>query len=171
MRAARDGDGAAYRLLLTELACQVRPVADRALARAGRGNGEVEDIVQNVLLAIHLKRDSWDPALPFMPWLNAVMRYKIVDALRRDGQRTSVPIDDLAEVLPAAEYKQADRQDAARLVGRLEPRSRTIVEAISLRGDSPAVVAQALNMTEGAVRVALHRALKTLARLYRGEAS
>lgn len=169
MRAARSGDGAAYRALLGELSGVVRQQAGRALARAGRGNAEVEDIVQEVLLAIHLKRETWDADLPFSPWLFAVVRYKIIDTLRRVGVRSTVPIEDFEAVLPAPEPAGEGRQEISRLVARLEERPRAIVEAISVQGHSAGEVASRLNMSEGAVRVALHRALKVLARLYREE--
>jgi RNA polymerase sigma-70 factor, ECF subfamily len=167
MRAGLAGDSAAYQALLGELAGSLRRSVSAALARAGRGNAEVEDIVQEVLLAIHLKRESWDPALPFMPWLHAVMRYKVIDALRRGGSRVNLSIDDFAEVIPAPADDSADKGDATRLIAQLEARPRAIVEAISLQGRSAGEVATTLNMSEGAVRVALHRALKTLAQLYR----
>jgi RNA polymerase sigma-70 factor (ECF subfamily) len=169
MRAALAGDSTAYQALLGELAGVLRRSVAGALARAGRGNAEVEDIVQETLLAIHLKRTSWDPALAFSPWLNAVMRYKVIDALRRGGTRVNIPIDDIAEVIPAPAQDTSDRDDASRLVAQLEPRPRAIVEAISLEGRSASEVATRLNMSEGAVRVALHRALKTLAQLYRSQ--
>lgn len=169
MRAARGGDAAAYRVLLADLGGVARAHVARALARAGRGNAEVEDIVQEVLLAIHLKRDTWDEALPFSPWLFAVMRFKIIDALRRSGLRMSLPIEDFEAVIPAPPAQDEGRQDVTRLMARLDERPRAIVEAISLQGHSAGEVAQRLNMSEGAVRVALHRALKVLARLYRQE--
>lgn len=167
MRAGLAGNAGAYQLLLGELAGALRRSVSGALARAGRGNAEVEDIVQETLLAIHLKRESWDPALPFSPWLNAVMRYKVIDALRRGGNRVNVPIDDFLEVIPAPEEDRTDRKDATRLIARLEARPRAIVEAMSLQGQSASEVAASMNMSEVAVRVALHRALKTLAKLYR----
>lgn len=169
MRAALAGDGSAYAALLAELSRVLRAQVSRALSRMGRGNAEVEDIVQEVLLAIHLKRDSWNPALPFSPWLNAVARYKLIDALRRRGSSRDVAVEDLAEELAAPETSRDDHNDATRLVSRLEARPRAIVEAISLEGRSTDEVARKLQMSEGAVRVALHRALKTLAKLYREE--
>lgn len=169
MRAALKGDSAAYAALLAELSRVLRAQVSRALSRMGRGNAEVEDIVQEVLLAIHLKRDSWNPELPFSPWLNAVLRYKLIDSLRRRSSGRDVAVEDLAEVLAAPDETHEDRADATRLVSRLDERPRAIVEAISLEGRSAGEVATKLNMSEGAVRVALHRALKTLAKLYREE--
>lgn len=167
MRAARAGDEAAYRRFLAEAAPLARAAARAALARAGRGNAEVEDIVQETLLAIHLKRDTWSEDRPIGPWLNAIARYKLIDALRRHGARDAVPIDDLIDALPAPQGEPHAGADVRRLLDRLPERSRRIVLAMSIEGRAAAEVGRELAMSEGAVRVALHRALKQLAELYR----
>lgn len=173
MRAALAGDEAAYRTLLEALAPQLRAVARRGLARAGLGSADVEDVVQETLLAIHVKRHTWRQDEPFRPWLNAIARHKLIDAMRRRGRRGEVPIDDLVEILPdTAQPIETSQGELARLVGRLEGRQRDIVRAISLGGESIAGAAAKFSMSEGAVRVALHRGLRRLAQLYRaGEAS
>eukprot|EP01037_Dinobryon_pediforme_P007706 gene7705-7767_t len=168
MRAALGGDQHAYQVLLEALAKAIRTNVRASLARFGRGNADVEDIVQEVLLAVHLKKHTWDPALPFSPWVNAIARYKIADAFRRGGNRAMVQIDDLAQDIAAPETQTEDHSDAERLIGQLAPRSQYIVRTISLNGGSFSDVANELKMQEGAVRVALHRALAKLAQLYRG---
>ena len=100
MRAGLDGDGEAHRRLLEALAPALRRIASLGLRRAGLGNADVEDVVQEILLAIHLKRHTWLRDQPFSPWLHAVARYKLIDTMRRRGRRGEVPIDDLIEVLP-----------------------------------------------------------------------
>jgi RNA polymerase sigma factor (sigma-70 family) len=167
MREALLGREEPYRRLLGEVAEALRGVVRAALARAGRGNADAEDVVQDVLVAIHLKRATWDQAQPLSPWINAITRYKLIDALRRQGLRQHVPIEDVAEALPAEEDDATDRSDARRLLQRLKPRDRVIVESLSLRGQSIRETAEALGMQEGAVRVALHRALKKLAAMLR----
>ena len=167
MRAARAGDAAAYKTLLAELAMSLRATVRAALSRAGRGNADIEDIVQDVLLAVHLKRETWDARLPFSPWVNAIVRYKVIDALRRTGKRISVPIDDVTDTLPAAEPPEDHGGDLEKLVQQLDGRQQAIVRAIAIEQRSSAEVARTLGMTDGAVRVSLHRALKTLAKLYR----
>ena len=94
MRAARDGDDEAYRRLLGQLSVWLRGVARRGLARAGRGIEESEDIVQETLLAVHLKRHTWRSDQPVLPWLGAITRYKVIDGFRRRGRRIDVDIDD-----------------------------------------------------------------------------
>lgn len=168
MRAALDGDAVVYRALLGEIAEVCRTSARRRLARAGQGNAEAEDIVQETLLAIHLKRQTWDRRAPLGPWIAAILRHKTVDAMRRCGRRAQAPLDDWSDALAAP--PTADPMDAAdvdRLLDRLEPRQRDIVASISRDGQSVAATAARLGMSEGAVRVALHRALKALALIYR----
>src|SRR5580658_3571816 len=101
MRAAIAGDEVVYRRLLEEIARSVRIMARGAFSRARAGDADVEDVVQETLLAIHLKRDTWDSGLRLAPWVNAVARHKIIDALRRRGVRRYEPIEDFEAVLPA----------------------------------------------------------------------
>ena len=170
MRAGLAGDAGAYRRLLEALAPNLRRIARQGLMRAGAGNADAEDVVQEILLAIHLKRHTWISDQPFSPWLNAIARYKLIDVLRRRGRRGEVPIDDLIEVLPdTAEAPETSHAELTKLVGQLEGREHEVVTAISLEGESVRTAAARLAMSEGAVRVALHRGLKRLASLYRSE--
>lgn len=167
MRAARRGDGAAYRRFLERAAAAVRARIAPALTRAGRGNAEVEDIVQETLLAIHLKRDSWSEDRPLAPWLAAIARYKLVDALRRRGLSGAAPLDDVIETVAAPAPEPHVEGDVRKLLDRLPERARRIVTAISIEGRSAAEAGREVGISEGAARVALHRALKELGRLYR----
>jgi len=99
MRAGLAGDSAAYRGLLEAITPHLRALVRRQLARAG--NADAEDVVQEVLLAIHLKRHTWMTDQPFTPWLNAIARHKVIDALRKRGRRSESPIEGLEEILPA----------------------------------------------------------------------
>ena len=170
MRSARQGDDAAYRRLLGRVAIWLRLVVRRGLATAGRSMEESEDIVQEALLAMHLKRDTWDDARPIEPWLRAIARHKLADHLRRRGWRDHVDIDDWSNSIELAVDVEAPAAiDSRRMLESLPQRQRTIVQAISLEGQSASDVASRLGMSEGAVRVALHRALKALAAFYRRE--
>ena len=168
MRAAIAGDEAVYRRLLEEIGRSVRAMARGAFARARSGDADVEDVVQETLLAIHLKRNSWDGGLRLAPWVGAIARHKIIDALRRRGVRRYEPIEDFEAVLAAPEAEDPHtRGDVERLLQQLPPRARDIVKSISLDGRSISATAMRLAMTEVAVRVALHRALKSLAAAWR----
>src|SRR5258708_17868118 len=96
MRLARQGDDEAYRRLLGHVSTWLRIMVRRGLTSAGRGTADSEDIVQEALLAMHLKRDTWDETQPLEPWLRAIARHKLVDHLRRRGVREPLDIDDYA---------------------------------------------------------------------------
>lgn len=171
MRAAVAGDARAYRDLLGALTPRLRGLVGRALARAGAPTADLEDIVQETLLALHLKRHTWEPTAPLAPWVQAIARNKTIDALRRRGRRVEVDVADFAEFLPAAADRDpTEGSDVERLLGGLGDRQRDIVRSIGVEEKSVRETADRLGMSEGAVRVALHRGLKTLADLYRRSA-
>jgi RNA polymerase sigma factor (sigma-70 family) len=171
MRAALRGDQVAYAGLLQELSGHLRTAVRGACSRAGL-SADVEDIVQETLLAVHLKRHTWDSERSIGPWLTAISRYKLIDAIRRRNGNDSVQIDELADVLPAEPDDDGlAGRDARKALEALDGRQREIVQIISLEGGSVRDAAAKLQMNEGAVRVALHRALKKLAALYRSEHS
>src|SRR5208337_2737065 len=103
MKAAMAGDEGVYRRLLEELGRSVRAMARAAFARARLGDADVEDAVQETLLAIHLKRHTWDSGQRLGPWVNAIARHKIIDAMRRRGARRAEPLEDFQDFLPAPE--------------------------------------------------------------------
>ena len=168
MRAAMTGDAGAYRHLLVSLAPHVRAVARSRCRRSGAPESEAEDVVQEVLLTIHLKRGTWDQSRPIGPWVAAITRNKLIDVLRRRGQHIAVPIEDVVDSLKAEDpTPELSTRDIDSLLGQLKPQQREIVRSISLNGSSIRETADRLQMTEGAVRVTLHRALKALAVFYR----
>src|SRR5271155_532828 len=99
MRSAVAGDGPAYHSLLRSVTPVLRAVVRRELVRTGKPVDQSEDIVQDILLAVHLKRHTWRTDAPFAPWLFAIARNKLIDSLRKRGKRVFVNIDDLAETL------------------------------------------------------------------------
>jgi RNA polymerase sigma factor (sigma-70 family) len=168
MRAANRGDAIAYHRVLKELAPILRSLVKHRLSRYGLGAEEAEDVVQETLLAVHLKRQTWDERQSLLPWARAIAQNKLVDSLRRRGRPVHVPLDEISEVLAVDDASVAiNGVDAERALSRLQGRQRDIVLAISIEGASARQVADRLGMTEGAVRVALHRALKSLAGAFR----
>jgi RNA polymerase sigma-70 factor, ECF subfamily len=168
MHAAVAGDQEAYRRLLESLAPALRSIARRGFERFGAGNSEIEDVVQETLLAIHLKRGTWDRTKSVGPWVTAIARYKLVDCLRRRGRRADVQIDALVDSLADDLGNDgSDKRDVDRILEHLEGRQQDIVRSISIEGNSVRETAVRLGMTEVAVRVSLHRCLKSLAERYR----
>jgi len=168
MRAALAGDADAYRQFLLAVTPYIRAAA-RKHCGTHAADDEAEDVVQEVLLAIHLKRGTWAPSRSIGPWIGAIIRNKVIDAFRRRGRRRiDVPIEDVMDVLPAAELKpEISAREIGMLLGQLKLPQREIVRSISLDGKSIQETAACLCMSEGAVRVSLHRALKTLGALCR----
>ena len=163
MRSTMAGDNAAYHRLLKAVTPVLRAASRRGLTRAGQSPDQAEDIVQDILLAVHLKRHTWDVNAPFAPWLFAIARNKLIDALRRRGKRVFVNIDDFAETLP--EQPKAETASAAEVTAQLNTlpqRQREVLQSIAVESASIKDTAKKFAMSEGAVRVALHRALASL---------
>jgi RNA polymerase sigma-70 factor (ECF subfamily) len=162
LRAALSGDEQAYAAFLARVAALVRGVTRR---NAGSGV-EVEDVVQETLLAIHLKRHTWREDAAVGPWLYAIARFKLIDAFRKIGRRMEVVLDEASEAPAEQDEERASERDIGRALAALAPGQRAVVSSISVDGRSIAETATALGMREGAVRVALHRGLATIARKF-----
>jgi RNA polymerase sigma factor (sigma-70 family) len=170
MRAAVAGDEDAYRRFLLLVTPHLRAMARSHQRNFQISDVDVEDVVQEVLLTVHLKRGTWDAARPISPWLAAICRNKLVDSLRRRGRYVYVPIENVMDTLQTEESAEGHAiHDIDLLLRDLKPQQQDIVRSISLNGCSIRETANRLQMTEGAVRVALHRALKALAALYRAK--
>lgn len=157
------GDAAAYHAFLRELAAHLRAFVRRRLARMPH---EVEDIVQESLIAVHNQRHTYDSGQPLTPWLHAIARYKLVDCLRRQG---SAPLGDdaleeAAQMLQASDSRAAEaRRDIARLLELLPERQRLPIVHMKLEGRSVVETARLTGMSASAVKVGVHRGLKALA--------
>ena len=163
MRSAMSGDSAAYHRLLKAITPVLRAAARRGLARAGQPVDQSEDIVQDILLAVHLKRHTWDANAPFAPWLFAIARNKLIDALRRRGRRIFVNVDDFSETLAdQVPEETASPGEVAAQLQTLPARQREVLQSIAVESASIKDTAKKFSMSEGAVRVALHRGLTSL---------
>lgn len=160
MLASMTGDEKAYAALLGSLAAAIRAYCRRRIAA---GTLDAEDIVQETLLAIHMKRHTWDRNAPVMPWVYAIARYKLVDAFRSRGRRIEVDIDDVADLVAAPEADAISPREIDRILETLPAGQKAAVAAISVEGLSIPETAVKLGMAETAVRVALHRGLASIA--------
>ena len=168
MRAAISGDSNAYHRFLEAVTPYLRALSYRQCERFGAPRADAEDIVQEALLAIHTKRNTWDPSRPIGPWISTIVRNKMFDVLRRRGWQASISIEDIMDIVESEPPTDGtDQQDLERMLGQLTDKQREIVQSISVNGLNVRETAQRLRMTEGAVRVALHRAVKALAAFYR----
>jgi RNA polymerase sigma-70 factor (ECF subfamily) len=163
------GDRAAYHTFLRELSAHLRAFLRGRLARLP---DEVEDLVQETLLAVHNQRHTYDPGQPLTAWIHAIARYKLVDLLRRRAGREALndAMNDDFDVLGGSETDATDaRRDLTRLLDRLPERQRLPIIHMKLEGLSVVEVARRTGMSEAAVKVGVHRGLRALAAMIRGE--
>jgi RNA polymerase sigma-70 factor (ECF subfamily) len=160
-RAAIAGDEDAYGEFLRWAAGFVRRFARR---KALQGGLDLEDVVQETLLAIHMKRHTWRDDATVTPWVHAIARYKLIDAFRRRGRRVEIEVGEIIESLAEPEPDTASEHEIDRALEALAPGQRSAVAAVCVDGRSIRETAERLGMSEGAVRVALHRGLKAIAR-------
>ena len=158
MLAGLAGDAAAYRKLLSALTGHLRAYYARRV-----GLATAEDLVQETLIAIHSRRATYDPAQPFTAWVYGIARYKLIDEYRREKRRAAVPLDEAPELFAHDETEAASaRRDVEKLLARLPEAKRKLVRDIKLDGRSVEETAAATGLSESAVKVTVHRALKSL---------
>ena len=166
---ALAGDALAYHAFLQELSAHLRAFLRRRLSRLP---DEVEDLVQETLLAVHNQRHTYDAGQPLTAWVHAIARYKLVDLLRRRAGRDALedPLDDELEVFATSDTAADDaRRDLVKLLERLPDRQRLPIMHMKLEGRSVVEAARLTGMSEAAVKVGVHRGLKVLAAMIRGE--
>lgn len=167
--AALAGDSAAYRQFLDAIGERLRGYLRRMLARSGRDDAsEAEDVLQEVLLALHLARHTYDPGSPVTAWAHAIARYKLIDHLRRSGRYAGhLQLDEEASQLagPSDAAASEARLDIDRAMAQLPDRTRRLIDRVRLQGASVAEAATSLGMTENAAKVAIHRGLQAMAKV------
>ena len=170
MRRAQTGDAAAYAELLKEAATVLRRVIRGR--RTGLNDGDVEDLIQETLLALHNVRATYDPARPFMPWLLAIAHNRFVDGARRyfrkgarevqiDEQSVTFTLPDTNNIEEAFEEYQALRQ----AIQELPWGQRAAIEMLKLQEMSLKEASEASGISIGALKVATHRAMNALRKL------
>lgn len=166
MAHAQDGDREAYRRLLSAIAPYIRSLVVRQHADVR----DIEDVVQDVLLSVHAVRHTYDPNRPFGPWLVAITHRRIVDRQRRERRHREheVPLDD-DRILSSPAPNPMDRALHGRMLGdaleRLPPSQREAVRLLKLQQMSLKEASAITGSSVGALKVSVHRALKTLRKL------
>jgi RNA polymerase sigma-70 factor (ECF subfamily) len=162
------GDQVAYARFLTELATMLRGYFRNRLPRQA---GDVEDLTQEVLLAVHNARHTYLLGQPLTAWVHAIARYKLADHFRAHARHDALcdPLDEAQELLAAPDLEPAQaRRDLNLLLDQLPDRQRLPIVYVKLDGLSVSEAAQMTGMSESAVKVGVHRGLKALAAKIRG---
>lgn len=166
---ADAGDEAAYRTALTLMAQRLRGFYGRRLTALP---DEVEDLVQETLLVLHLQRGTYDPTLPVTAWMHAIANHKLVDFFRRRGRREALhePLDDLDEAQhPLVAESQPARRDLAVLLEALPAAQKRAIVMTRIEGLSMAEASARTGVSVSALKVQVHRGLKRLAALVRAD--
>lgn len=160
MVAGLDGDALAYRLLLVELTGYLRSYYRRRMHGAG---ADVEDLIQETLIAVHSRRTSYDRSQPFTAWAYAMARYKFIDHLRRRRVRMEIPIEDCEALFAPDEQEQAAAaRDVEGLLDALPAAQREAIRLSKLEGLSINEIASRTGRSAAATKVGIHRGLKRL---------
>jgi len=164
MARAQGGDREAYRRLLEDVTPYLRSIA----ARHFRNSCDIEDVVQEALLTVHAVRHTYDPARPFGPWLVAIANRRAVDALRRQGRSRGreLTLETEHETFAGPQANLAEAASDGRVlrdaVEQLPPGQRDAIRMLKLQEMSLKEAAEMSGMTVAALKVATHRALKSL---------
>ncbi len=164
------GDAQAYHVFLGRLSAHLRAFLGRRLFG---WPDDVEDLVQECLLALHNQRHTYERGQPLTAWVHAIARYKMVDLLRAKSVREALhdPIDDDMALFTDSATEASDaRRDLGALLQTLPDRHRLPIEHVKLQGLSVAETARLTGMSESAVKVGVHRGLKALAARLKGRA-
>ncbi len=157
------GDASSYHSLLNKLATHLRSFFRKRLAGLPE---EAEDLVQEVLLAIHNQRHTYDARLPLTAWVHGIARYKLIDLLRRRSRSDLLndSLDEGEELFVAPDDEAAEAHyDIAKLLQQLPDRQRLPIQYVKIEGASVADTAARTGMSVSAVKVGIHRGLKALA--------
>lgn len=165
MLAGLRGDSAAHQMLLRQVARQLRGYYKVKLSRIGRSAAEVEDLVQEVLIAIHTRRHTYNPEELFTPWMYSIARYKLIDNLRRTKTSlVDVPLDDVEEIIAQDDHIGVESaHDLHKLMSRLPKKMRLAIQLVKLDGLSVAETARRSGMSESDVKISVYRGLRALA--------
>lgn len=168
MAQAQDGDGEAYRRLLVAIVPRLRAIVSKRVSDPDRA----EDVVQEVLLSIHKNRHTYDPNLPFGPWMGTIAQRRTMDWLRKHYRRADqeVLVDEYPETFLAHEANAAEQDVLAfddldqlrQALDRLPSGQRQAVELLKLKEMSLKEASEASGISIAALKVAMHRALKSL---------
>ncbi|OLS64952.1 sigma-70 family RNA polymerase sigma factor [Pseudomonas putida] len=163
------GDALAYREFLAALAIHLRGFLRR---RLGQRPEEVEDLLQEVLLAVHNARHTYQAEQPLTAWVQAIARYKLADHFRGFARRDALhdPLGEEDALFGEGDEEASDaRRDLNKLLEQLPERQRLPILHVKVEGLSVEETARLTGLSGSAVKVGIHRGLKALAGMIRGK--
>lgn len=163
MGQAQKGDEQAYNLLLTEISQAIT-----AYLRARFGSEEiVEDCVQECLIAIHNARHTYNTKRLFRPWLFALVRHKAIDMLRKNNNYKSML--ERSYISGNTDSYTMQEMEHGSIFAALKPAHREALTLTKIIGLSIAEAANQLEISESALKVRVHRAIKATRKILDAE--
>jgi len=156
MVAAQDGHGGAYRRLLGEISVWLTRYFQRRLPPA-----DVDDAVQETLLAVHRRRHTYDPQYPLGPWLAAIAKRKWIDQLRSLGRRAT---EELSVDLSIGDHEASVVSGSvlASLLEELRPAQAQAILLVKVQGYSIEDASRETGLSASAIKMNIHRGLARL---------
>jgi RNA polymerase sigma-70 factor (ECF subfamily) len=168
MERLQAGDADACRELLDDIG----PAVTGFLRRRIAASNEIEDVYQEVFMALFEARHTYEAGRPLEPWLFAIARNVAADYMRRNWRRSSWQ-ELVAEPPDRAELSSYDPPSGdpnlAEALAQLPPNQREAFSMLKLEGISIEAAAERSGVSTGALKVRAHRAYRTLKKLIGGE--
>ncbi|OCJ07794.1 RNA polymerase subunit sigma-70 [Rhizobium sp. AC27/96] len=158
-----DGDEAAYRRLLSILRDLLLTFFRKRLG--SNAPRDAEDLVQEVLLAVHSRRITYDRERPFTAWFFKIAKYKLIDHFRASDRKNGVEVALLDEI--AAEFREEAlfaHLDVDRLLDQLPAKQQELLRQVKIAGKTTAEAAADTGQSEVMVRVSIHRGMRAIGR-------
>jgi RNA polymerase sigma-70 factor (ECF subfamily) len=166
MRSAQDGDAERYRQLLVRIRSMLKVYVENSFTRFGlAAQGGQEDVLQEILLAIHTKRHTYDSQQYFLPWMYAIARYKLIDYIRKNKMKfqSAVPLDDeLENIEDLMSLDDSAELDLENLLKSLPEKQRHVLLLMKIEGLSIEEASQQTGFSPSDIKVTVHRAIKSL---------
>jgi RNA polymerase sigma-70 factor, ECF subfamily len=161
MKKAQDGDSAAYEFLLEEVSDFLKMYLKKRIFN----KDHIEDLIQEVLLAIHKARHSYERDKPFFPWVHAIIKYKSIDYFKAQKKTEAVSVDDsLIQLESKGSFEQSleNRMELESLLSDLPEKYQQLLKTVKLDGYSVKEAAVLLGLSVANVKTSVHRVLKQL---------
>jgi RNA polymerase sigma-70 factor (ECF subfamily) len=158
MLAAVTGDTHSYESFLQKVAQLLKP----RFIRMSRSVEKADDLIQDVLISIHRKRDLYKVEMPILPWVNAIAKHRFIDSIRSESRRPSTVVweEDFENL--AAEEVEVSQESGEALLEGLSDRQKEILTLAKVEEVPLAEIAQKFDMSLSAVKVSVHRSIKSI---------
>lgn len=162
MMESQKGNAKMYERLLYEVSVYLGSFLKKKIG----AQDHVADLVQEVLISIHKSRHTYNPSLPFKPWLIKMTQSRLIDYFRKNKRQidccTTLEDTDGSYLQSEADVSQLEIAQFNQIFVQLPQDQRDILIAMKINGQSIQQVASEKKMSVSAVKVAAHRAYKAI---------